>query len=464
MKKTFKEQIDTHEGQLKFFKYLVENENHHSDLEIDHIFRAMKTNFTESGVSNTLENLRVLFNSYKGVYGFYPNSPSKDLQELFEADRYSDLAWSDIELYFDLQIDGYSLELIEKFYMPQLRILKFNSGFRNTVLETRKLLPSDYEGQVKIYREFFKAQLMEQDPQENNLNYELSDEQLYEKNESNLKYPSCLKVINKALNGGYETGGLYVFTAQAKAGKSTFMANEAVSIMSTGRNVCIATFEMSAQDYAERINCNLFRIDRKDYKKAESEGRLLALLKEKRATMEAALGYKLGKVYLRRFNNTHNQEDVLKWILNVEKTQDQKVNAVIVDYINLLADKKSSKNSDNTYLKVKSIAYDLRSYGQIHEWTTITATQTNRSGNFVEEIDATHVAESHALSAQVDAMLGIVSIKNIPYQRKIQTMFNRNGEELVPTPVFMDWNYWLIKEFPETSAGEKAMNDLLSIN
>jgi hypothetical protein len=66
-------------------------------------------------------------------------------------------------------------------------------------------------------------------------------------------------------------------------------------------------------------------------------------------------------------------------------------------------------NSENTYMKIKQIAEDLRAMGKKNGWCIITATQTNRSQFDTNDINASQISESAGLGATVDAMFGIIA-------------------------------------------------------
>lgn len=467
----FKQELNTHKRNLIFFKHMVLNETYHQYLEMEGIFSLMKDDYSESGLNNTIEDLRALFRKYKAEYGFFPKTNAQELKELMGQDLYPDLDEDRLKEYFDLNVEGYTSEVIKELLDPRLEYLYTFLLINKTFNDAKKYDPTDYVKRAEVLKTNLWKGLVSRELKDELWDLSLFDDRTYEDNETNVKFPSSLSIINEMLSssgdpvdGGYQVGCFYTFVAQAKAGKSTILGNEAAQIVKMGRHACIATFEMPVADYAERLNCCLFGISRKDYKRMRKEGTLTDLIREKKASMEKALGYELGTVYIRRFNNTHTQEDVCKWALNVENSYGIKVDMLVVDYINLLTDAKSKKNGDNTYLKIKSIAEDLRGYGQIHNWTTITATQTNRGGNYVEDIDASHVAESHALVATVDAMIGIISVKSIPYQRKLKLIASRTSHKEDIIPIAMDWDHWGIREFTASEAGAKAMEDLLNLN
>jgi len=91
----------------------------------------------------------------------------------------------------------------------------------------------------------------------------------------------------------------------------------------------------------------------------------------------------------------------------IEEELQIKVGAVVIDYINILANYRN-QNTENTYMKIKQIAEDLRAMGIRNNWLIVTATQINRNGYNSSDISMSDVAESAGLSHTADVMLGII--------------------------------------------------------
>ena len=94
-------------------------------------------------------------------------------------------------------------------------------------------------------------------------------------------------------------------------------------------------------------------------------------------------------------------------LVKLKKRIQIKVGAVVIDYINILANYRN-QNTENTYMKIKQIAEDLRAMGIRNDWLIVTATQITRNGYNSSDISMTDVAESAGLSHTADVMLGII--------------------------------------------------------
>ena len=80
-----------------------------------------------------------------------------------------------------------------------------------------------------------------------------------------------------------------------------------------------------------------------------------------------------------------------------------KVDAVVLDYINLL----KGRAGVNSYEKIKEIAEQVRALAVKYGVSVISATQANRETAQTGELDMHNVSESMGLPATADAMFGI---------------------------------------------------------
>ena len=103
-----------------------------------------------------------------------------------------------------------------------------------------------------------------------------------------------------------------------------------------------------------------------------------------------------------------------------------KFKCVYVDYINIMKNWKNP-DSENTYLKIKQIAEDLRAMAKRNNWCIVTATQTKSTFFDSETINMQSAAESSALQATVDMMFGIISTPEMhqDHEQYLKIILNR---------------------------------------
>jgi hypothetical protein len=137
-----------------------------------------------------------------------------------------------------------------------------------------------------------------------------------------------------------------------------------------------------------------------------------------------------GQLFIKQFPTSQaTVPDIEAYIKQLEEEKKIKIGAVIVDYINILANYRNP-NTENTYMKIKQIAEDLRAMSVRNKFLVITATQITRNGYNSSDISMTDIAESAGLSHTADVMLGIIQDdlmrSNMEYWLKLLKI--RDGE------------------------------------
>ena len=143
--------------------------------------------------------------------------------------------------------------------------------------------------------------------------------------------------------------------------------------------------------------------------------------------------------------------DIEAHLSQIEEEKGIKLGAVVIDYINILANYRNP-NSENTYMKIKQIAEDLRAMGIRNNWLIITATQITRSGYNSSDITMTDIAESAGLSHTADVMLGIIQddIMRASDEYRLKILKIRDGEgKGTKCKLDINWSYLRLRETEE---------------
>ncbi len=182
--------------------------------------------------------------------------------------------------------------------------------------------------------------------------------------------PSGWKWLDNKIDGGFLENGrsLYVFAGESNVGKSIFLGNIACNIASQGKTVLVISLEMSEMIYARRLSSNITRIPMKELKSASQ------------SLSEQIKSYNNGKpdskILIKEFPpSTITPQNIQGYITEI-KNRGIKVDAVVLDYLNLL----KSPYGDNSYERVKHVAEGIRALSYVFECPFISATQLNRSG------------------------------------------------------------------------------------
>ena len=203
--------------------------------------------------------------------------------------------------------------------------------------------------------------------------------------------------LDEHLAGGFLENGrsFYVFAGQTNVGKSIFLGNIACNIASQGKTVLVISLEMSEMIYARRLSSNITRIPMKELKSASQ------------SLSEQIKSYNNGKpdskILIKEFPpSTITPQNIQGYITEI-KNRGIKVDAVVLDYLNLL----KSPYGDNSYERVKHVAEGIRALSYVFECPFISATQLNRSGYDEENPGLDTISESIGMAATADCIFSI---------------------------------------------------------
>lgn len=216
--------------------------------------------------------------------------------------------------------------------------------------------------------------------------------------------------IDKCLKGGCWEGSLIVFMGAPKSGKSLWLQNLCAKSIVAGNDCAYISLELPEEMIMSRIGSNLFNIPALQYEQfAEDE----TYMKQKITTFLNDGIKPRGNLWVKFFPaSTMTTTDLENCLLREEErrsTPDKpfKFKMVFIDYINIMKNWRNP-NSENTYLKIKNLAEDLKAIGAINKWAMFTATQTKREAADSTDMNVADTSESYGLNATVDAMFGII--------------------------------------------------------
>jgi archaellum biogenesis ATPase FlaH len=218
-------------------------------------------------------------------------------------------------------------------------------------------------------------------------------------------FSSGYSYVDLVLGGGFYSKALFCFIGEMKIGKSIWLANLAANSVRMGYNTAVISLEMRDRKVIKRLGANLMGINMKEYGSIADDD----VAMKKRL---AGIGYESlqipGKLYVKEFpTSAAGVPDIENWLKKMEELKGFKFKVIVLDYVNILKNWRNP-NTENTYMKIKQIAEDLRAMAMRNDWAIITATQVNRSGFGSTDLSANNISESAALGHTVDAMFGII--------------------------------------------------------
>ena len=262
--------------------------------------------------------------------------------------------------------------------------------------------------------------------------------------------------LDFCLNGGGFPGALICFAAAPKTGKSLWLQNICEKSVEKGENNVYITLELPTPMVVSRIGSNMLSIPSLEYEKYTKD---TSLMREKLNKYIKSKLVKPGALIVKDFpTSTLSVIELESYLLSKEEELSTdghpfKFKNVFVDYLNIMKNYRNP-NSENTYMKIKQIAEDLRAMGKKNGWCIITATQTNRSQFDTNDINASQISESSGLGATVDAMFGIIADALMMAQGKyyLKCIYDRVSPQANKKKLF-DCNFTYLRISENVSEG-----------
>ena len=211
------------------------------------------------------------------------------------------------------------------------------------------------------------------------------------------------------------------FTNGILSHNSIVLCNDAAEFVRRGKNTIFITCEMSPEKVARRISANLFDIPLDEYDTlVESTEKV----KKKLKNLSAMSMLPLGKLFIKEFPTGQcTIMDVERYVKEIEEQYKIKIDVVVIDYINIMCNYRNP-NSENTYLKIKALAEDLRGLAVKYDFIVDTASQIGRSALDCSDIALTDVSESMGLAHTCDSIIGIIQTEEM----RIGELDNETGK------------------------------------
>jgi replicative DNA helicase len=229
-----------------------------------------------------------------------------------------------------------------------------------------------------------------------------------------------LEFFNKITKGGVSKKTLNMIMGGVHTGKSMFLCHFSAAYLAQGKNVLYITLEMAEEEIAKRIDCNLLNITFDDLEKISKD------MFDKR--VKTAMSKTNGKLIIKEYPATTASIHHFKSLLNELNLKKKFVpDVIMIDYINLCASSRLKAGSaSDTYVYVKSVAEEVRGFGQQCGIPIWSATQLNRSGFGSSDPDMTNTAESFGLPATVDLLLVLIATEEMKQLNQIMVKQLKN--------------------------------------
>ena len=237
------------------------------------------------------------------------------------------------------------------------------------------------------------------------------------------------------------------FSNKILSHNSIVLCNLASQGVRNGYNTAFISLEMSDRKVVKRLGANLLGIKVSEYARIAENPRAI---KDRINMVATDDPFKtVGALKVKEFpTSTASAVDMENWLKRMEELKGIKFRLVVIDYINIMKNWRNP-NTENTYMKIKQIAEDLRAMGMRNGWTIVTATQVGRSAYSSSDMILEQISESAGLIHTVDSMFGIIQ-DEIMYMNQeyfIKNLANRDdGYKGSKKKFFINYDYMRITE------------------
>ena len=394
-----------------FFLYFLKNPQ---------LLRKVNVGFFESSEIDFLANVSKKFHEKFG------DSPGVDqLKLLVQKSERSDFDLDLINIVFDADVNQYDEEWLKRTSQAWITWKNFDKQLIKTIefVKLQSVSPDNVEKVVQQAIGMISERGLVTFDTNNGLDFFNPEDHIAP---SFSKIVSGKDFVDRVTGGGYDIKSLVVYAGEQNIGKSIWLANDAVNAVRMGHNCAFISAEMAAYKVVKRIGSNLLSVPMREYdsKSKNRDFMKLRLEKVSRGVLPP------GKLFVKEFPTSQASVlDVESYLRTLEETTGNKLKVIVIDYINILANYRNP-NSENTYLKIKQIAEDLRAMAVRNDWLIITATQINRSAWDSTEVTMQNIAESAGLAHTADMMYAIIQDSEMHAKREyfLKILKIRDGE------------------------------------
>jgi replicative DNA helicase len=206
------------------------------------------------------------------------------------------------------------------------------------------------------------------------------------------------KTVDEKLFGGLNKGEITIFAGQSGAGKSLFLQNLAVNWAMAGLNVVYLSLELSEKLCAMRIDAMHTNYETRDVMRNIDDVHMKIRASQQRSK---------GSLRIKQMPNGCTTNDIRAFIKEYEIHSGKKVNAILVDYLDLMSPMSKKISAENLFVKDKYVTEELRNLAVELDMVTVSASQLNRGSYEEIEFDPSHIAGGISKVNTADNVIGI---------------------------------------------------------
>jgi KaiC/GvpD/RAD55 family RecA-like ATPase len=206
------------------------------------------------------------------------------------------------------------------------------------------------------------------------------------------------KSVDDKLFGGLNRGEITIFAGQSGAGKSLFLQNLAVNWAMAGMNVVYLSLELSEKLCAMRVDAMITGYETRD---------VMRNIDDVHMKIRASQQKHQGSLRIKQMPNGCTTNDLRAFIKEYEIHSGKKVDAILVDYLDLMSPMSKKISAENLFVKDKYVTEELRNLAVELDIITVSASQLNRGSYEEIEFDPSHIAGGISKVNTADNVIGI---------------------------------------------------------
>ncbi len=221
------------------------------------------------------------------------------------------------------------------------------------------------------------------------------------------------KAVDQKLYGGFNRGELNIFAAASGGGKSLFLQNLALNWAIDGHNCVYVSLELSEELCSMRLDSMLTGYNTKDVFRNVDDVDLKVRM----------AGKKAGMLQIVQLPNGITVNDLNSYIKELEVKRNIKIDAVLVDYLDLMMPAQRKVPPSDLFIKDKFVSEELRNFAVEHDFLFATASQLNRSAVEEVEFDHSHISGGLSKIQTADNVIGIFTSQAMRERGRYQIQF-----------------------------------------
>lgn len=223
------------------------------------------------------------------------------------------------------------------------------------------------------------------------------------------------KSIDNKLYGGLEKGTLTIWAGQSGAGKSLFLQNQSLNWAELGLNVIYISLELSESLTSMRMDAMTSGFSTRNIMKNIDEVDLKV-----RAWGKKTGG---GSLQIKQLPNASTANDIRAYVKEYETQKRIKVDAVLVDYLDLCAPMDKRVSPSDLFVKDKYVSEELRNLAIDLDILMVTASQLNRGSHDEIEFSHSHIAGGISKINTADNVIAIFTTISMKESGRYQIQF-----------------------------------------